>query len=188
MACSNAFGMEQNEEKTDLNTPQLTVEVNPNFKQDLIKGAAGLATAGVFGYLSMHCSQKTQKAYGEKHNNFDIFTDNLYKYTGEKLLKLFPESSIIKYCRTRIGIVGNTLIAFQCAKYGANKLSSVIADKTPASFKQRLSSIRSTISSKVQNNWKRPFSGIGSYLKSKTTTSKKVSTISNFDSQIAANT
>jgi len=185
LACNNAFAMEENAEQTNLNT-QEQVQVNPAFKQDLIKGAAGLAAAVGFGYMSMKCSQKSYKNWYTEKSTFDNFANNCYKYTGEKIFNMLPESSVRRYCHNRIGIVGNALIAFQCAKYAADKLGSAIASKTPDTWKKRLSETQSTITTKVQNNWKRPFSAIHSFVKSRLVASKAANA-SNDNSQKQSN-
>lgn len=167
IACNDAFGMQESTE-TDLNTQVSKVQDHSNLRKDLIKGLAAFAGAGLFGYLSY----KTGSNYDIINRDaIDRIDSWIYTNITQKVLK--PKNNRVhKFIADNTLPILTAIGAFQSAKYGANKIGSVISARTPVSFKQKLSSMKSKVADSMKTNLKRSFSWAANRLKSKAAATK----------------
>lgn len=101
-------------------------------RREFFKGLAGLAGAGICGYLSYNSG-----TYGNWRTSTQNITYPIYKNTANKIFNLMPraqssnqnKSCLRSYCKRNFFTVGHALIALVAAQYGIKKLTPIVREK-----------------------------------------------------------
>jgi len=159
--CAGGETLESQKPTIEENIQKDQDQVQSTSKKDILKGFAGLGLAGLFGYLAYSCGNKSVAHYELTHyyDKLQTITESFYKHGPQRIFQLIPDSTAKKFFKKNLGLIINGLIASECARYGIKKLSPIIAEKTPAIVKNKLSSTYSAMTNEIQ--------ALGSWIKNK---------------------